>query len=63
MKVEKCFHQIWQKYKGDPKVYESLKKIGMRFPLPSPHYDYADLIEHIKHSLFKLCTWRRKQYI
>jgi hypothetical protein len=33
-----------------------LKKVGPAFPIPGPHYDYSDLIEHIRHSLLNLCT-------
>jgi len=51
-----CFEGIWRKYKGDERVFEMLRKAGPVFPLPGPHYDYADLIEHTKHSLLNLCT-------
>jgi hypothetical protein len=53
---EQCFSEIWRKYKGDPRVFASLKKIGPTFPLPGPHYDYVDLVEHIRYSLLNLCT-------
>ena len=56
MRLEECFNEIWKKYKSDPKVSEILKKIGPAFPLRGPHYDYADLIEHIGYSLLALCT-------
>jgi hypothetical protein len=56
MRVSECFDQIWKKYREDLKVCEAFKRIGPAFPLPGPHYDYLDLIEHIRYTLFKLCT-------
>jgi hypothetical protein len=56
MGVSECFDQIWKKYREDLKVCEAFKRIGPAFPLPGPHYDYLDLIEHIRYTLFKLCT-------
>jgi len=42
---------IWRTFTHDPKVSEILKRLGPTFPYPGPHYDYADLIEHIRYSL------------
>jgi len=56
MSFDKCFREIWGKYTGDEKVYEMLKRVGPAFPIPGPHYNYADLIEHIRWSLLHLCT-------
>jgi len=55
-RLDVCFREIWRKYKGDERVYEALKRAGPVFPLPGPHYDYADLIEHMRWSLLHLCS-------
>jgi hypothetical protein len=51
MGVVECIHQIWKKYREDPKVFGALKRIGPAFPLPGPHYDYLDLIEKLEKSI------------
>ena len=44
--------EIMEKYQLDPKVSEMLKRLGPPFPAPGPHYSYADLVEHMRHSLY-----------
>jgi len=51
-----CFDEVARKYQPDERVSEMLKKIGPAFPLPGPHYDYVDLIEHMRYSLAHLCA-------
>jgi len=52
---ETCFKEIWRKYMVDERVSRMLKRIGPAFPQPGPHYNYVDLVEHIRHSLYALC--------
>jgi len=42
----------------DVATSETLKKIGPAFPRHGPHYDYGDLVEHIRYStaMAKTCS-------
>jgi len=51
------FKNVWHKYSHDEKMTEIVKKLSpARFPLPGPHYDYVDLIEHIRYAIYYTCS-------
>jgi len=55
-KFSECYDEVARKYQTDERVSETLKKVGPTFPLPGPHYDYMDLVEHMRYSLAYLCS-------
>jgi len=49
------FDEVARKYSFDDRMLEIVKKLSpARFPQPGPHYDYADLLEHIRYAIWKI---------
>jgi len=62
--MSELFKRIWGKFNFDEKVLEVTRRIGPTFPLPGPHYDYADFIEHMRHSAYfmNICEVRKELF-
>ena len=51
---ESKFDYVMRKFTYDPEVLETTRRISPKFPLPGAHYDYSDLIEHIRYSAYSM---------